>query len=406
MPSVKSSTMSPDHAPFTLKQLREVGDTHPNVREIVNRAAAIISELSSQSKKMHARQDRLVQEHQSLLQAHANLRTEVLHMDELEEDNAALEDDLERAEGKFREAKKRISALYLRIAKMRETAQDAPLRENGVLTDCAPAIPSGYASAPTTPNMTSGRVQPYRPHGVKVEEGELITLFRPCIPMSCIVGRTNSAYVDVQIRHIPQNVQRIKRGAYACVTNGVPDIECDFMIHQSFHPNNAEVPPTLTYVGFEFPDKTMLCYLPIKGMTILYRSRMGRPYRIERDGWSRTVSYGRNYVRIRMNAALYDAIVSRAVTAYQKSHGRCVVDVPEAEYHRGMVTFDAGMKPKCSVRNESGIVERTVLAQLKKTGGDVTADARMYLRFSEKAEDGAVPTLCFRLYGVDNADQA
>ena len=57
--------------------------------------------------------------------------------------------------------------------------------------------------------------------GVKVVEGQLVLLFRPSIPISCIIGRTNSAYLDVQIRHIPQNVQRIKRPAYACVTNGV-----------------------------------------------------------------------------------------------------------------------------------------------------------------------------------------
>lgn len=82
------------------------------------------------------------------------------------------------------------------------------------------------------------------------------------------------------------------------------------------------------------------------------------------------------------------------------------MDVPRAEYQRGMVTFDSGMRLNCTVRNESGIVERADLAQLRKTGGDVTADARMYLRFSQKPENGAAPTFCFRLCGIDNVDQA
>lgn len=229
-------------------------------------------------------------------------------------------------------------------------------------------------------------------------EGHML-LFKPSIPMTPIVAAGESLYVTPGST-ADQNWRHIQPGALAGDDNGEAHIPCEVVINPTFVPTLAGKEDTmLTYVGFKYPDGTSLSYIPIRGVRIEYRHDVGRAHRVRRGDKSWTICYGRTFVHVRLPSSVYQGIVGRA----SRAMGRTCQTVEEVNHHDGFVSVDAGMKSRCTVQMKSGEGhERMSVARaLRERQGDVTGDAMLYVRFTNRTDEAQpVPTMYLRFHSL------
>lgn len=225
----------------------------------------------------------------------------------------------------------------------------------------------------------------------------LTTVFTPKIPMTPVRAFEKSAYVAVgETRTVA-----IMNPAFACMSKGAAKLEGDVVINDAFVPIHApDNPLTLMYLGFLYPDGTSLPYIPVRDVVVQYRGNIGRPQRLTKNERSWHVAYAHDYVYLSIPRAVYERLVRAARKAFEWRFGQKEKWATEVDIEEDRVWVYAGMKPgakvQCLADGRRG--ERYVRDALRESSADLEGDAMLYMRFSFKDEEGAVPTLCFRFH--------
>ena len=223
------------------------------------------------------------------------------------------------------------------------------------------------------------------------------TVFTPKIPMTPIRALETSAYLGVG----PTRTLAIMSPAFASMVNDTARLEVNVVINEPFVPvHTSELPITIMYLGFLYPDGTSLPYIPIRDVVIQYRQSVGKQNQIKNKERSCYVTYGHDFVYLSMPRPVYERLVRAARKAF---HSRFHPDRKwntEVDYDGDRVWVYAGMKPGAKVQGlaDGKMGERSVRDALRLSGTDLEGNAMMYMRFSFPHNQDSEPSLCFRFH--------
>lgn len=225
-------------------------------------------------------------------------------------------------------------------------------------------------------------------------QDRLITLFKPCIPMTPIRAKEKSRYV------IPGFAfQSMQEKSFVCIQKCVVRINFEMILNKSFFPKGCGKRTKLTYLGFRYGDRTSSMYVAVKDVTIEYLSSLDR-LRNPGQGHktSRNVQYGTKYVNITMPKETEKQLSEMAIDSYRKVYGYEKIPTVERKIIRDdeRVMLKANIKPEYSVEKSGD--RMTILEALLRQGGRIHGDALLFMRFSRT--NGGPPILRYRPFSL------
>lgn len=358
LPTHRTSTLEEDKVLLTNKNLSlrtRLNDAKRTIAQLEDDLILTTSKLRAVTEKRDTAHSALVaaeQENKLLSETAAELRSR----------NALLEDRIQDLQRTLLDHHGLVAEDAFQVADVADRLQETPHRRNPI----------------TNPDL-------------------LTTVFTPKIPMTPVRAFEKSAYVAVgETRTVA-----IMNPAFACMSKGAAKLEGDVVINDAFVPIHApDNPLTLMYLGFLYPDGTSLPYIPVRDVVVQYRGNIGRPQRLTKNERSWHVAYAHDYVYLSIPRAVYERLVRAARKAFEWRFGQKEKWATEVDIEEDRVWVYAGMKPgakvQCLADGRRG--ERYVRDALRESSADLEGDAMLYMRFSFKDEEGAVPTLCFRFH--------